>query len=158
MHILCPGKEEEQLLLPGKSFIFPLFREFKPQTSERVGLAGEFINFFQSSFMYALANSRRKTLLREDQISSPTTSTFSAQGVTSVRTCSYLTEVPTASPSKGEDRGLNSALCYTSINSRWADWVHIPAPFLIYLHPTVWTSSQLLGFTDEPQFAKKHFK
>lgn len=67
MHMLRPREEEEQLLLPVKSFIFPFLREFKPQPNELDGQAGEFINFFLFTFMCALSSSRRKTLL-QDQI------------------------------------------------------------------------------------------
>lgn len=133
MHILCP-RDEEQLLLPIKSFLFPLSREFKPQINELVGQAGEFINFFLVySFTYAFASSRRKMLLQEDQTSSPITSMFSAQGVTSARTRHHL-------PKEKTDRGPNSGLRHASINSRRTNRVHIPTLFPIYLCPTFWMS------------------
>lgn len=150
MRILCPREEEEQLLFPVKSFIFPLFREFKPQTNELVGQAGEFINFFQSTFMYVFFYKTTKYLPLQCPHAPLRGLWASGPAVNWQKHLWHL--LPK------EKTGPNSGLSYTSINSRWADWVHIPTLFLIYLCPTFWMSSQLLSFIDERQFAKNHFK
>lgn len=118
MHILRP-REEEQLLLPVKSFIFPFLREFKPQTNELDGQAGEFIIFFLFTFVCALSSSRRKTIL-QDQIfylKCPQAQ-LRALPASGLPACSHSMQALMASFSQGEDKGPHFGPHYASTNSR----------------------------------------
>lgn len=68
MHILCP-RDEEQLVLPIKSFVFPFLREFKSQPNELYGQAEEieenvtFLAYFFFPHMHLL-DQGEKTLVQ----------------------------------------------------------------------------------------------
>lgn len=144
MHIFCPREGEQQLLLPVKASCFLSSGEFKPQTNELVGQAGEIIHFFQWTFIHAFASSRRKNVFTRPNMFPYYIHIVQSRAM-SVRTCSHLRKVLMAR-SKGVLKGPNADLHYASINSKQADQVHIPTLFLIYLCPTFWMPSQLLKF------------
>lgn len=69
MHILCP-RDEEQLVLPIKSFVFPFLRKCKSQPNELYGQAEEieenvtFLAYFPPHTHTHLLDQGEKTLVQ----------------------------------------------------------------------------------------------